>query len=87
MSLWVQYFTAFSLAISFLGFLFRFIKGPTLFSRVVAIDFITSWSLAAVVLSAMAFDSSWSLQIVPALTMLGFISVIGLAQYIERKKL
>ena len=72
----------------FLGAIFsliRLVKGPSLANRVVALDYLTMLSVAAMIIMAIYFDNMGYLDIALVLALLSFIAVVAFARFIEFK--
>lgn len=68
----------------FLGFA-RLVIGPTLPDRVVALDLISVLAVAAIAIYCVAFDQPVLLDSATVLALVGFLSTIGFARYLERR--
>jgi multicomponent Na+:H+ antiporter subunit F len=76
----------FALAFIVLGLLFsfiRFVKGPTAADRTVALDTMTTISVAGLVLLGYMFQRFIYLDVALVYGVLGFIGVIVIARYLE----
>ena len=76
----------FALALIVLGLLFsfiRFVKGPTAADRTVALDTMTTISVAGLVLLGYMFQRFIYLDVALVYGVLGFIGVIVIARYLE----
>ena len=76
----------FALALIVLGILFsfiRFVKGPTAADRAVALDTMTTISVAGLVLLGYMFQRFIYLDVALVYGVLGFIGVIVIARYLE----
>lgn len=71
------------LALSMLLGLYRFIAGPTMSDRVVAIDAVTIVSTAGMVLLGYMFQRYIYVDVALVYAVLGFIGVLAVARYIE----
>ncbi len=81
-----QYIIYGALGFTVLGILFaffRFVKGPTAADRTVALDTLTTISVAGMVLSAYLFQRFIYLDVALVYGVLGFIGVIVIARYLE----
>lgn len=61
----------------------RFIKGPTAADRTLALDTLTTISVAGLVLLAYVFDRFIYLDVALVYGVLGFIGVLVIARYLE----
>jgi len=69
-----------------LGLIFstiRFVKGPTAADRALALDTLTTISVAGLVLLAYVFDRFIYLDVALVYGVLGFIGVLVIARYLE----
>jgi multicomponent Na+:H+ antiporter subunit F len=76
----------FALALIVLGLLFsfiRFVKGPSAADRTVALDTMTTISVAGLVLLGYMFQRFIYLDVALVYGVLGFIGVIVIARYLE----
>lgn len=73
------YITLLSLALSFV----RFIKGPTLADRVIALDSMTVVAISILVFLAFIFDRIIYLDVSLVYGLLSFLGVIAAARYLE----
>ncbi|MFQ6012953.1 MAG: monovalent cation/H+ antiporter complex subunit F [Thermoplasmata archaeon] len=68
-----------------LPFLFyRFLKGPSVPDRVVALEAVVALVVALLVLNAYFLDSSVYIDAALVLSIFGFISTVAIAKYLER---
>lgn len=72
----------FFLLVSFFLAFFRFLKGPTPFDRVVALDLIGGICLCMIVLFAIAFDQQVLLDAAAAIAFVSFIGTVAFARYL-----
>lgn len=75
-------FAALTLSL-FLGF-FRLAKGPSLPDRVVALDLIATVTVGLVALYCIAVSQPAFLDAAIVLALIGFLSTVAFAQYIEK---
>ncbi len=61
----------------------RFVKGPTAGDRTVALDTLTTISVAGLVLLAYVFERFIYVDVALVYAVLGFIGVIVIARYLE----
>ena len=80
---YIIYFAMGTLAISLLFVTIRFIKGPTVGDRIIALDTLTTLGVSGVVLSAYLFHRFIYLDVALVYGVLGFIGVIVIARYLE----
>ena len=81
-----QYIIYGALGFTVLGILFaffRFVKGPTAADRTVALDTLTTISVAGLVLAGYLFQRFIYLDVALVYGVLGFIGVIVIARYLE----
>ena len=71
------------MALSLVFVAIRFLKGPTIGDRVIALDTLTTLGVAGVVLSAYLFHRFIYLDVALVYGVLGFIGVIVIARYLE----
>lgn len=80
------YFVALVLiAISTIGSLIRVVLGPTIWDRLLGVSLGASKITLAVILVALALDLSYILDLALLFSILGFLVVVLLARYIERR--
>ena len=65
--------------------LVRLLIGPTLPDRVVALDFISVVAVGALGLLALAYESTFYLDIAGILALIAFVSSVAFARYLERR--
>jgi multicomponent Na+:H+ antiporter subunit F len=68
-------------------FVYRFVKGPTLADRVVALEAVVSIVAALLVLNAYLLGSSAYIDAALVLSIFGFLSTVAIAKYLERGEL
>ena len=86
MDVLTQYIIYVALGFTILGILFaffRFVKGPTAADRTVALDTLTTISVAGLVLAGYLFQRFIYLDVALVYGVLGFIGVIVIARYLE----
>ena len=66
--------------------LFRFIKGPTGFDRVVALDLLGGICLCVIVIYAILFDQQVMMEVALAIAVVNFLGTIALAGYLGKGK-
>jgi multicomponent Na+:H+ antiporter subunit F len=64
--------------------LYRFVKGPSLPDRVVALEAVVSMVVALLVLNSYLLRSSVYIDAALVLSIFGFISTVAIAKYMER---
>ncbi len=74
------------LSISILMVVIRFLKGPSLPDRVIALDMLTTITTGLLVLIAVFIDNYILLDISLVYAVLAFVSVIVIARYLEAGK-
>jgi multicomponent Na+:H+ antiporter subunit F len=71
-----------------LGFLFAFfrlLKGPSLPSRVIALDMIAVLGIGIIVIYAMIVDQPVFVDVASVLALVSFLGTIAFAAYVERR--
>lgn len=74
----------FLIGISFLLVIYRFIKGPNVVDRVVAMDVLTVSSIGLIVILAHHFGRVIYIDVAIVYGILSFIGVIVIAKYLEK---
>jgi multisubunit Na+/H+ antiporter MnhF subunit len=64
--------------------LYRFLKGPSIPDRVVALEAVVAVVIALLVLNAYFLGSSLYIDAALVLSIFGFISTVAIAKYLER---
>ncbi len=64
--------------------LYRFLRGPSIPDRVVALEAVVALVVALLVLNAYFLDSSLYIDAALVLSIFGFISTVAIAKYLER---
>lgn len=64
--------------------LYRFVRGPSLPDRVVALEAVVSMVVALLVLNSYLLRSSVYIDAALVLSIFGFISTVAIAKYLER---
>ena len=72
------------LSVSILIALLRLIKGPTLPDRIVAMDLIGVLAVGFIVILAASTDVSVMLDAAIVIALIGFVSTVAYATYVER---
>lgn len=75
----------FILGVSVLLIFIRFLKGPTLQDRAIALDMFTTVSTSFLVILSLFFENSYFLDISLVYSIISFISVIAISKYLEEK--
>lgn len=78
------YLASFLAGAAFLLALFRFLKGPSPFDRVIAFDVLTIISITGLILAALLADRIIYLDVALVYALLSFLGVIVVARYLER---
>lgn len=73
------------LAASAILVLYRFIKGPTLPDRVIAVDLITTIVIAIIVVFSILWDSSNFFDVAMILSLISFLGSISYAFFITKR--
>ena len=74
-----------ALGILMIGGLLRVIKGPTIWDRLLGYNLVASKITIAIILFAVILDKTYILDMAILYALLGFISIIMIARFIERK--
>jgi multicomponent Na+:H+ antiporter subunit F len=74
------------LAVAALLILVRIVRGPTVLDRAVALDVLIAVVVSALALEAAVNRHGTTLPILITLSLLGFISSVTVARYVERDK-
>jgi len=64
--------------------LFRIIRGPTIFDRIVALDLFAGVCLGIIVALSIRFDQPVFLEVAFIIALVGFLGTVALARYLER---
>lgn len=64
--------------------LFRIIRGPTIFDRIVALDLFAGICLGIIVALSIRFDQPVFLEVAFVIALVGFLGTVALARYLER---
>lgn len=75
------------LVISVLISLFRLILGPDIADRVVALDVLTSMSIAFMAVFAVYSKATMALDVSLILALISFLGTVSFAYYLERRNL
>ncbi|AEE97067.1 MAG: multicomponent Na+:H+ antiporter subunit [Clostridiales bacterium] len=73
------------IAVFMVGGIIRTILGPTIWDRMLGMNLISSKIIMAIVVFALILDKSYLLDIAIAYTLIGFIGMVLLARFIERR--
>ena len=61
----------------------RFVRGPEHPDRIVAVDLLASLVMAAILLSGLAMDNRYDLQVVLGFAVILFLGTVALARYLD----
>ena len=64
--------------------LYRIIKGPTVFDRIVALDLFAGICLGIIVALSIRFEQPVFLEVAFVIALVGFLGTVALARYLER---
>jgi multicomponent Na+:H+ antiporter subunit F len=83
----MTFFTVVLVALGVLsvGGLVRIVAGPTIWDRLLGMTLISSKIIVAIVIFSMILDRSFIMDIAIIYSLLGFISSVLIARFIERK--
>lgn len=73
------------IAVFMVGGIIRTILGPTIWDRMLGMNLISSKIIMAIVVFALILDKSYLLDIAIAYTLIGFIGMVLIARFIERR--
>jgi multicomponent Na+:H+ antiporter subunit F len=73
------------IAVFMVGGIIRIILGPTIWDRMLGMNLISSKIIMAIVVFALILDKSYLLDIAIAYTLIGFIGMVLIARFIERR--
>lgn len=77
-------FAAVLAGLAFLLAMYRFVRGPRTFDRVVAFDVMTIVSITGIVLGAVVEERAVYLDVALVYALMSFLGVIVVARYLER---
>ena len=83
--IWACWFGLACLLLGLLLTVLRLVRGPTLPDRVLALDLVTTLALGFIVLVAILTGFYLYLDIAIALGLLGFLSTVALARYVQKR--
>jgi multicomponent Na+:H+ antiporter subunit F len=83
--IWACWFGLGCLLLGLLLTVLRLVRGPTLPDRVLALDLVTTLALGFIVLVAVLTGFYLYLDIAIALGLLGFLSTVALARYVQKR--
>jgi len=63
---------------------YRIVRGPTVFDRIVALDLFAGICLGIIVALAIRFDQPVFLEVAFVIALVGFLGTVALARYLER---
>jgi len=64
--------------------IYRIVRGPTVFDRIVALDLFAGICLGIIVALAIRFDQPVFLEVAFVIALVGFLGTVALARYLER---
>lgn len=64
--------------------LYRIVRGPTVFDRIVALDLFAGVCIGLIVLLAISFGKPVFLEVALIIALVGFLGTVSLARYLER---
>ena len=64
----------------------RFLLGPSLSDRVVALDLLVTTAIGAISVFAVVFDEKGYLDVAIILALIAFLSTVAFSYYIEKRK-
>jgi len=64
--------------------LYRILRGPTLFDRIVALDLFAGICLGIIIALSIRFDQPVFLEVAFVIALVGFLGTVALARYLER---
>lgn len=73
------------LAISSLAVFVRFVKGPTIVDRVVALDLIITLGIGEIAIYSIINDKPTFLDIATILALIAFLGTVAFAYYLEKR--
>jgi len=74
------------LAVSAVLIFIRFLRGPTLSDRVVALDLLITTGIGIISVYSIITDQPTFLDIAMIVALIGFLSTVAFSYYIEKKK-
>ncbi len=74
------------LAVSTVLIFIRFLRGPTLSDRVVALDLLITTGIGIIAVYSIITDQPTFLDIAMIVALIGFLSTVAFSYYIEKKK-
>lgn len=77
--------TLVALMVLSLGAIYRIVKGPTVWDRLLGFSFFSAKIMVAAVLIGIIIDRTYMIDVALIYGILGFIGTIMIARYIERK--
>ncbi|MEM0966684.1 MAG: cation:proton antiporter [Verrucomicrobiota bacterium] len=63
---------------------FRIVRGPTIFDRIVALDLFAGICLGIIVALSIRFDEPVFLEVAFVIALVGFLGTVALARFLER---
>jgi len=86
LQLYLQYVILPIMALSALLIFVRFLRGPSLSDRVVALDLLITTAIGTISVFAVIFKEKNYLDVAIILALLAFLTTVAFAYYIEKKK-
>lgn len=86
LQLYLQYVILPIMALSALLIFIRFLRGPSLSDRVVALDLLITTAIGTISVFAVIFKEKNYLDVAIILALLAFLTTVAFAYYIEKKK-
>lgn len=74
------------LALSVLILLIRFLKGPNVVDRIIALDLLITTGIGIIAMYSIVKNSSTFLDVTLILTLIAFLGTVGFSYYIEKRK-
>jgi len=74
------------LALSVLILLIRFLKGPNVVDRIIALDLLITTGIGIIAIYSIVKNNSTFLDVTLILTLIAFLGTVGFSYYIEKRK-
>jgi len=74
-----------SLLILSLGAIYRIIRGPTIWDRMLGVSLFSAKVIVAMVLLGVIIDRTYMIDVALVFSVLGFISTVIISRFVERK--
>lgn len=74
------------LALSVLILLIRFLKGPHVVDRIIALDLLITTGIGIIAMYSIVKNNSTFLDVTLILTLIAFLGTVGFSYYIEKRK-